>query len=122
MIRLIENLCAINGVSGDEQDVAAAIIEQIKDYCEYEVTPLGDVIAFKKGAKHPRNRVMFDAHMDEVGFIITYITEEGVLRFATVGGIDNRVIQGKTGGGRQKQGLWHHQLQTHSSDRPGPPG
>ena len=33
MIRLIENLCAINGVSGDEQDVAAAIIEQIKDYC-----------------------------------------------------------------------------------------
>ena len=95
MIRLIENLCAINGVSGDEQDVAAAIIEQIKDYCEYEVTPLGDVIAFKKGAKHPRNRVMFDAHMDEVGFIITYITEEGVLRFATVGGIDNRVIQGK---------------------------
>ena len=95
MIRLIENLCAINGVSGDEQDVAAAIIEQIKDYCEYEVTPLGDVIAFKKGAKHPRNRVMFDAHMDEVGFIITYITEEGFLRFATVGGIDNRVIQGK---------------------------
>ena len=95
MIRLIENLCAINGVSGDEQDVVAAIIEQIKDYCEYEVTPLGDVIAFKKGAKHPRNRVMFDAHMDEVGFIITYITEEGFLRFATVGGIDNRVIQGK---------------------------
>ena len=95
MIRLIENLCAINGVSGDEQDVAAAIIEQIKDYCEYEVTPLGDVIAFKKGAKHPRNQVMFDAHMDEVGFIITYITEEGFLRFATVGGIDNRVIQGK---------------------------
>ena len=95
MIRLIENLCAVNGVSGDEQDVAAAVIEQIRDYCEYEVTPLGDVIAFKKGAKRPRNRVMFDAHMDEVGFIVTYITEEGFLRFATVGGIDNRVIQGK---------------------------
>ena len=69
MIRLIENLCAVNGVSGDEQDVAAAVIEQIRDYCEYEVTPLGDVVAFKKGAKRPRNRVMFDAHMDEVGFI-----------------------------------------------------
>ena len=79
MIRLIENLCAVNGVSGDEQDVAAAVIEQIRDYCEYEVTPLGDVVAFKK----------------EVGFIVTYITEEGFLRFATVGGIDNRVIQGK---------------------------
>ncbi|MDD3192831.1 MAG: M42 family peptidase [Oscillospiraceae bacterium] len=96
MIRLIENLCAINGTSGDEQDVAAAIIEQIKDYCEYEVAPLGDIIAFKKGAKRPRNRVLFDAHMDEVGFIVTYITENGFLRFATVGGIDNRVIQGKS--------------------------
>ena len=74
MIRLIENLCAVNGVSGDEQDVAAAVIEQIRDYCEYEVTPLGDVVAFKKGAKRPRNRVMFDAHMDEVGFIVTYLS------------------------------------------------
>lgn len=49
----------------------------------------------KKGQSAPGNRVMFDAHMDEVGFIVTYITEEGFLRFATVGGIDNRVIQGK---------------------------
>lgn len=43
-------------VSGDEQDVAAAIIEQIKDYCEYEVTPLGDVIALKKAQSIPATR------------------------------------------------------------------
>ena len=48
MLSLIEKLCAINGVSGDEQDVAAAIIEEIRDHCEYHVSPLGDVIAFKK--------------------------------------------------------------------------
>ena len=35
MIRLIENLCAINGVSGDEQDVAAAIIETVKYKVEH---------------------------------------------------------------------------------------
>lgn len=95
MIQLIQKLCAIDGVSGDEQAVAAAIIDQIKDFCEYHISPLGDVIAFKKGEKRPRNRVLLDAHMDEVGFIVTYITEEGFLRFTTVGGIDNRVIQGK---------------------------
>jgi endoglucanase len=95
MIELIQKLCAIDGVSGDEQPVAAAIIEEIKDFCTYEVSPLGDVLAFKKGEKRPRNRVLFDAHMDEVGFIVTYITDEGFLRFATVGGIDSRVIQGK---------------------------
>lgn len=95
MIDLIQKLCAIDGVSGDEQQVAAAIIEVIKDFCEYKLSPLGDVIAFKKGEKRPRNRVLFDAHMDEVGFIVTYITDEGFLRFAAVGGIDSRVIQGK---------------------------
>ncbi len=95
MIQLIETLCAINGVSGDEQEVAAAIIQQIQGHCTYEITPLGDIIAHKQGAKRPRNRVLFDAHMDEVGFIVTYITEDGFLRFATVGSVDDRVIQGK---------------------------
>ncbi len=95
MLELIQRLCAIDGVSGDEGAVAEAIIDQIKDFCEYQVSPLGDIIAFKKGEKRPKNRVLFDAHMDEVGFIVTYITDEGFLRFATVGGIDNRVIQGK---------------------------
>lgn len=96
MLKLIEKLCAIGGVAADEQDVAAAIIEEIKnDATSYEIDPLGNVIVFKKGKNTPKNKVMFDAHMDEVGFIVTYITDEGFLRFATVGGIDNRVIQGK---------------------------
>lgn len=95
MIDLIQNLCAIDGVSGEEEDVAAAIIRQIGDFCTYEISPLGDIIAFKKGTNRPKNRVLFDAHMDEVGFIVSYITEEGFLRFSTVGGIDNRVVQGK---------------------------
>ena len=38
---------------------------------------------------------MLDAHMDEVGFIITYITDDGYLKFTTVGGIDERVIFGR---------------------------
>ena len=67
------------------------IIKKIKDYCTYETDALGSVIAFKKGKKTPKNKVCFNAHMDEVGFIITEITEEGYLRFSPVGGIDARV-------------------------------
>ena len=88
---MLKQLCMLNGASGDEGAVRDFIIENIKEYCEYEIDPLGSIIAFKKGKKEPHNKVCFNAHMDEVGFIITDITDEGYLRFAAVGGIDARV-------------------------------
>ncbi len=87
---MLKELCLLNGTSGDEKRVREFIINEIKDYCEYEVDSLGSVIAFKKGKKTPAKKVCFNAHMDEVGFIITGITDEGYLRFSTVGGIDSR--------------------------------
>ena len=92
---MLKELCLINGTSGDESRVRDYIINQIKDYCEYEMDALGSVIAFKKGNKTPNKKVCFNAHMDEVGFIITDITDEGYLRFTTVGGIDRRVCLDK---------------------------
>jgi len=53
------------------------------------------VSVFKKGAKSPDKPLLLAAHMDEVGFIVTSITADGFLKFATVGGIDRRVIVGK---------------------------
>lgn len=92
---MLKDLCLINGTSGDEGRVRDYIIAQIKDYCEYRVDALGSVIAFKKGKKTPAEKVCFNAHMDEVGFIITGITDEGYLRFSEVGGIDPRVCLDK---------------------------
>ncbi len=89
--KMLKELCTLNGASGDEGRVCEYIIEQIKDYCTYHVDALGSVIACKKGAKTPAKKVSFNAHMDEVGFIITHITDDGYLRFAAVGGIDPRV-------------------------------
>ena len=88
---MLKELCLLNGTSGDETNVRDYIIDKIKDYCEYDVDALGSIIAFKKGRKTPDKKVCFNAHMDEVGFIITHITDEGYLRFSTVGGIDQRV-------------------------------
>ncbi len=104
---MLKELCLLNGTSGREKAVRDYIIEHIPSDCKYTVDRLGNIIAEKKG-KHPaKNKVMLSAHMDEVGFIITYITDEGFLKFANVGGIDERVIFGRsvTVGDRNTHGV-----------------
>lgn len=88
---MLKDLCLLNGTSGDEKPVREYIINEIKDFCEYEIDSLGSIIAYKKGKKASDKKVMLCAHMDEVGFIITDIDENGMLSFAPVGGIDPRV-------------------------------
>lgn len=88
---MLKDLCLLNGTSGDEVRVRDYIINEIKEYSTYEVDNLGSIIAYKKGKKKPNKTVCINAHMDEVGFIITGITSDGYLRFAPVGGIDTKV-------------------------------
>lgn len=96
VIELIKKLGDIPGGSGCEGAVRDEIIALIKDSCDsYEVDALGNLLVFKKGAKQPENRIMLSAHMDEVGLIITHIEEDGLLRFAPVGGLDPRILFGK---------------------------
>lgn len=92
---MLKEMCRINGVSGREKEIREYIIEQLPADAAYRVDALGNLIVEKKGAARPKNRVMLAAHMDEVGFIVTYITEDGYLKFSTVGGIDERVIFGR---------------------------
>lgn len=88
---MLKDLCLLNGTSGDEVRVRDYIINEIKEYSTYKVDNLGSVIVYKKGKKKPNKTVCINAHMDEVGFIITGITSDGYLRFAPVGGIDTKV-------------------------------
>ena len=89
---LLRTLCTSNGISGDEGAIREIIINEIKDYAEYEVDPLGNILAFKKGKNRAEKKLMLSAHMDEVGFIVTDITDEGLLKFDEVGGLDRRVL------------------------------
>lgn len=89
---MLKELCLLNGTSGDEKSVRDYIIDQIKDYCIYQIDPLGSIIAFKEGKNKPAKKIMISAHMDEVGFIITDISDNGYLSFTAVGGIDPRVV------------------------------
>lgn len=90
----LKELSEINGVSGNEDKVREFIIEKIKDKVdEYWVDRLGNLIAVKKG--NGKAKVVLDAHMDEVGFMITNIEDDGTLSFMPVGGVDPRVVIGK---------------------------
>ena len=93
---MLKDLCLINGTSGREKAVRDYIIERIPKDCAYTVDNLGNVIAEKKGKNRPENKIMLSAHMDEVGFIITHITDDGFLKFSPVGGIDERVVFGRS--------------------------
>lgn len=88
-------LSELHGVSGVEDEVRDYILKEITPYCdEVSVNSTGSVIAFKKGRNTPENKIMLCAHMDEVGLIVTDVCENGLLKFATVGGIDDRVLCG----------------------------
>ncbi len=84
---MLKDLCLINGTSGDEGRVRDYIISSLAEGTQYSVDSLGSVIV--KSNKAPS--ISINAHMDEVGFIITGITDDGYLKFSPVGGIDPRV-------------------------------
>ena len=95
MLEILKELCSLPGISGREDKVRDYIISKIDGFCEYEVDPLGNLIAFKKGAKTPENRIMFDAHTDEVGLIVTGVDSDGFIKFTNVGGVETEVIIGR---------------------------
>ena len=91
----LKELCLLNGTSGNEDAVREYIINEIKDYAEYHIDNLGNIIAFKKGKKVPQKKIMLDAHMDEVALIVTSIQSDGTLTVDTVGGVDASVVIGR---------------------------
>ena len=92
---LVKSLCDIDGVSGNEEQVREYIESLVKDHCECRTDARGNLICFKKGKKTPAKKIMLSAHMDEVGFVVTGIDDDGFLLFSPVGGIDSRVVIGK---------------------------
>ena len=95
-LKLLEKLCNVIAISGDESEVRKIVLQEIKPYAdEVKVDALGNVLAMKNGRGRKRPRVMLDAHMDEVGFMIVDEEGEGIYRFETVGGIDPRHLVGK---------------------------
>jgi len=93
---LLEKLCNAMAVSGDEGEVRKIVLEEVKPYAdEVKVDALGNVLVLKRGRGKNPMRVLLDAHMDEVGFMIVEDDEDGIYRFELVGGFDTRHLAGK---------------------------
>ncbi len=88
MLNLVKKYQNAFSVSGFEGDLASTIIYHIKDKVDnFEIDAMGNVIAFKKG-KDSSKKLMIASHMDEIGFMVTNIEDNGMLRVAPIGGIN----------------------------------
>lgn len=83
----IKRLVEAYGPPGNESAIREIIINEIKNTVnEIKVDVLGNVIAYKKGDGTGKS-IMFAAHMDEIGLMVTHIDKDGFLRFTTMGGV-----------------------------------
>ncbi len=95
-IALLERLSNACAVSGNEGEVRAIVLEQIKPFAsEIKIDAMGNVLATCHAKVEQPLRVMLAAHMDEVGLMLVEEDEGGLYRFGVVGGIDPRQLPGK---------------------------
>jgi len=88
----IKKLCEVPGPAGFEEKAAAYVKTLFEEYLdEARIDTLGNVIGVRKCGKDNARKLLFDAHIDEIGVVVTGI-EEGFLRFARLGGFDARVV------------------------------
>ena len=86
----LRQVTALPGVTGNERAAAEFIAEAFRPFVdEVKITALNSVIAHKKGTGP---KVMFAAHMDSIGFIVTHIEKEGFLRVGRLGGVSPQEV------------------------------
>jgi endoglucanase len=82
------------GVSGDEYEASAVALEQLSPYVDRaEIDPFGNVVGWKSSGKPGAKKLLLDAHIDQIGFLVTQVTDEGFLRFMGMG-VDQRMLPG----------------------------
>lgn len=90
-IELLSKICTTPGAPGFEQKVRELVIAEITPLVdEVEIDNMGNVYAIKRGRE--RKSAMIGAHMDEIGFIVTHIDDNGFIRFHTLGGFDPKTL------------------------------
>lgn len=95
MIDTIRKLVECYGPSGHEDRIRALILQEIDGLVdETGVDALGNIIAWKRSGKPDAIRIMLSAHMDEIGVMVTYVEQDGFLRFTNIGGLFPNTLYG----------------------------
>lgn len=85
-LKLIENLSNSFGVSGFENEVADVACQHLNENFHIIKDKMGNLLINQPNSEHSHLHVMLDAHMDEVGFIVQAIRDNGMMDFLPVGG------------------------------------
>lgn len=92
LIDVLAELCSLSGPSGFEDSVAAHVVEQLRPFVdESYVDRFGNAIGIRRCGTEGAARLLIDAHMDEVGLMVTEV-RQGFLRFCRIGGVDARIL------------------------------
>lgn len=89
--KLLNEICTTPGAPGFEQKVRSLVLREVKSLVdEVEVDNMGNVYAIRRG--NSDKKIMVGAHMDEIGFMVTHIDDNGFIRFHTLGGFDPKTL------------------------------
>lgn len=89
----IKILSNATGVSGYEKDVCELTKTYFDKYCTSTyIDNLGNLVGIKSSGKKDAKKIMIEAHMDEIGLMVSNIDENGFIKFVAIGGIDSRTL------------------------------
>jgi len=94
---LLRRLCETPGAPGREERIRELVIGILSPACdEVSTDPIGNVIGLKRGKASREGRrpvkLMLSSHMDEIGFMVSHIDDQGFIRFAPLGGFDSKTL------------------------------
>jgi endoglucanase len=94
LLKLLSDFCSPLGFEGAIRDF---LVDILKRSCHVETDRMGNVIASVQGTStvEPRPKILLSAHMDEIGFMISFITKHGFLRIAPLGAQNYRLLLGQ---------------------------
>lgn len=92
---LIFRLCSSIGVSGNELSATCIAAKELQKYASVETDCNGNLIA-SMGKLDSQKHILLDAHIDQIGLVVTYINDKGFIKIAPCGGIDRRIMLGST--------------------------
>lgn len=108
---LLKKLSDADSIAACEDEVRNILYKELKDHCD-EVTcdSLGSIIFHKKGQGENPLKIMFCAHMDEVGFVVRHISDIGFIYVMALGGVidkskEMQIVRITTEDGRKIEGL-----------------
>ncbi|MBS1707328.1 MAG: M42 family metallopeptidase [Armatimonadetes bacterium] len=92
-LNLLQELTEAHGVPGQEDRVREIVARELKPYADLSTDTMGNLIAHKQATGNKSGKkLMLAAHMDEIGFIVSHISDKGFLRIVPVGGWDPRMM------------------------------